>query len=156
MWWQNRLKQIIKILEASNINEIEVSFWGRKFRVSKGNSESLGANQKPQLVTITNPSGVQVDTFETQEISGKIVETSTGVEVRAPMVGTFYRAPSPESPPYVNVGDHVIPGQTLCIIEAMKIMNEIEAEVSGSISKILVENSKPVEYGQPLFIIEPD
>ena len=156
MWWQNRLKQLIEILEASNVNEIEVSFWGRRFRVSKGNSQLIGVNQNPQAIASVNPSTVSGGELATREAPRESGETSTGIEVKAPMVGTFYRAPSPESPPYVNVGDHVVPGQTLCIIEAMKIMNEIEAEVSGNISKILVENAKPVEYGQPLFIIEPD
>ncbi len=76
--------------------------------------------------------------------------------VRAPIVGTFYRAPAPDAPPYVEVGDHVKPGDVLCIIEAMKLMNEIESEVSGTIKEILVENAQPVEYDQPLFVIELD
>ena len=75
-------------------------------------------------------------------------------EVKSPMVGTFYRAPSPDADAYVNVGSNVTPGSVLCIIEAMKLMNEIESEVSGKIIKILVENSQPVEYNQPLFLIE--
>jgi acetyl-CoA carboxylase biotin carboxyl carrier protein len=77
------------------------------------------------------------------------------LEIRSPMVGTFYRAPSPEAPPYVEVGSRVSKGQTLCILEAMKLMNELEAEHAGVIREILVENSEPVEYGQPLFRIEP-
>lgn len=76
--------------------------------------------------------------------------------ITAPMVGTFYRAPAPDAPPYVNVGDDVIQGQALCIIEAMKLMNEIESEVKGRIVKILVENAEPVEYGQPLFVVEKE
>ena len=76
------------------------------------------------------------------------------VEVHSPMVGTFYRAPSPDADPYVEVGQSVSVGQTLCIVEAMKLMNEIEAEISGKIVKILVENAQPVEYNQPLFLIE--
>ncbi|WP_172958224.1 acetyl-CoA carboxylase biotin carboxyl carrier protein, partial [Thermus scotoductus] len=77
------------------------------------------------------------------------------VEVRAPIVGTFYRAPAPDAPPYVEEGDRVEKGQVLCIIEAMKLMNEIESEVSGIVKKILVKNGEPVEYGQPLFLIQP-
>lgn len=77
------------------------------------------------------------------------------VEVKAPIVGTFYRAPAPDAPPYVKEGDRVEKGQVLCIIEAMKLMNEIESEVSGIVRKILVQNGEPVEYGQPLFLIEP-
>ena len=83
-------------------------------------------------------------------------EESEGVEVTAPMVGTFYAAPSPESPPFVSVGDYVSAGQTLCIIEAMKIMNEIESDVTGRIAKIVVQNAEPVEYGQPIFLITLD
>ncbi|MBI0445771.1 acetyl-CoA carboxylase biotin carboxyl carrier protein [Deinococcus sp. DB0503] len=79
---------------------------------------------------------------------------STGTPVKAPIVGTFYAASSPDAPPYVKVGDKVQPGQVLCIIEAMKLMNEIEAEVSGTVREILVKNAEPVEYGQTLFIIE--
>ncbi len=87
-------------------------------------------------------------TAVTEEINHK------GVEVKAPIVGTFYRSPAPDAEPYVNVGDTVAVGQPLCIIEAMKIMNVIEAEVAGKVTKILVENGQPVEYNQTLFIIE--
>lgn len=79
-----------------------------------------------------------------------------GEFIRAPIVGTFYRSPSPDSDPFVNVGDRVQPGDVLCIIEAMKLMNEIECETSGIVQRILVENAEPVEYDQPLFIIDPD
>lgn len=82
-------------------------------------------------------------------------KASDGVEVTAPIVGTFYASPAPDAPPYVKVGDRVEPGTVLCIIEAMKLMNEIEAEVAGRVAEILVRNEEPVEYGQPLFRIEP-
>jgi acetyl-CoA carboxylase biotin carboxyl carrier protein len=83
-------------------------------------------------------------------------EASAGlIEVTSPMVGTFYRAPAPDAPPYVEVGAKVAPGAVLCIIEAMKLMNELEAEVSGTVARILVENAQPVEYGQVLFLIDP-
>ena len=88
--------------------------------------------------------------------AGAEQEADGGTEVRAPIVGTFYEAPSPEAEPFVSVGDHVSKGDVLCIIEAMKLMNEIEAEESGTIRKVLVENGTPVEYDQPLFIVEPD
>ena len=78
------------------------------------------------------------------------------LEVKSPIVGTFYRSPAPEAPAYASEGDHVRAGQVLCIIEAMKLMNEIEAEFDGIVRKVLVENAEPVEYGQPLFLIEPD
>ncbi|HEX7017249.1 MAG TPA: acetyl-CoA carboxylase biotin carboxyl carrier protein [Cyclobacteriaceae bacterium] len=78
------------------------------------------------------------------------------VEIRSPMIGTFYRSPNPDSPPFVSVGDKITKGQTVCIIEAMKLFNEIESEVSGTIVKVLVENATPVEYDQPLYLVEPD
>ena len=82
-------------------------------------------------------------------------DESRYVAIKSPMIGTFYRAPNPESDPFVNVGDKVKAGQTVCIIEAMKLFNEIEAEVSGTIVKVLVENASPVEYDQPLFLVDP-
>jgi len=96
---------------------------------------------------------------ERQDISAPPAAPSLAVrlvDVTSPMVGTFYRAPSPEAPSYVQVGDRIKPGQVLCILEAMKLMNEIEAEVGGRIAEIAVENTEPVEFGQLLFRIEPD
>jgi acetyl-CoA carboxylase biotin carboxyl carrier protein len=77
------------------------------------------------------------------------------VEIRAPMVGTFYRAPSPEAPPYAETGQIIEPGQVICIIEAMKLMNEIKSEIKGKVVEILIDNTEPVEFGQPMFLIEP-
>lgn len=149
--WQDRLKKIIDLLEASNVNEIEVSFWGRRFRVSKGNPSGGNKNANPVPVTIPSESEAHVEAPVREE-----TEDVKGVEIRAPMVGTFYRGPSPESPPFVEVGSHVTVGQTLCIIEAMKIMNEIESDVTGRVAEIPVENAQPVDYGHLLFTIEPD
>ncbi|HEY8402081.1 MAG TPA: acetyl-CoA carboxylase biotin carboxyl carrier protein [Cytophagaceae bacterium] len=89
----------------------------------------------------------------------KAAEPASGknlITIKSPMIGTFYRSSSPDSPPFVNVGDEVKPGQTVCIIEAMKLFNEIESEVSGKVVKILVDNASPVEYDQPLFLVEPN
>ena len=96
--------------------------------------------------------------FESAAKQGKeqIKEQDTNsVEIKSPMVGTFYRAPSPESAPYVEIGQNVEPGQVICIIEAMKLMNEIKAEVKGKILEVLVDNAEPIEFGQPIFLIEP-
>lgn len=155
--WQDKLKQLIELLEASNVHEIEVRFWGRRFRVSKGPKSEGGVqgvqSSPPQVTAESEPSGPkEVQAPSTEDENG----AADGVEIRAPIVGTFYRSPSPDTPPFANEGDHVTAGQTLCIIEAMKIMNEIESEVTGRVSKILAENAQPVEYGHPLFIIEPD
>tara|TARA_B100001105_G_scaffold104146_1_gene83516 strand:+ start:303 stop:764 length:462 start_codon:yes stop_codon:yes gene_type:complete len=149
--WQARLHTIIDILEASDVNEIEVSFFGRKYRVTKSApvENSLVSASASQMVQTAIP-------VDNRSLVSEPAPVSENVEITAPMVGTFYRAPSPESPFFVEEGDRVTAGQTLCIIEAMKIMNEIESEVTGRISKILMENAQAVEYGQALFVIEPD
>jgi acetyl-CoA carboxylase biotin carboxyl carrier protein len=149
--WQARLHTIIDILETSDVNEIEVSFFGRKYRVTKSApvENSLVSASASQMVQTAIP-------VDNRSLVSEPAPVSENVEITAPMVGTFYRAPSPESPFFVEEGDRVTAGQTLCIIEAMKIMNEIESEVTGRISKILMENAQAVEYGQALFVIEPD
>ena len=151
--WQDKLKEIIYILENSNVNEIEVSFWGRKFRVSK----------EPNIV-IQDDSGSDVqavdDPLESKETPGEdepvlTEQSSKGEELLSPMPGTYYAAATPDDPPFISKGDSVREGQTLCIIEAMKIMNEIESECDGIVTEIMVENGDPVEYNQPLFLIDP-
>ena len=147
--WQARLHTIIDILEASDVNEIEVSFFGRKYRVTKS------APVENSLVSAPVSQMVQTAPLVDNRLSvPEPVPDSENVKITAPMVGTFYRSPSPESPFFVEEGDRVTAGQTLCVIEAMKIMNEIESEVTGRISKILIENAQAVEYGQALFVIE--
>ncbi len=148
--WQDKLKEIIYILEQSDVNEIDLNFWGRKFRVVKSPG-ILSGNSIPQHPAAVIPVGND----SVPEAAINAPSTIKGDELLSPMPGTFYRASSPDADPFVNEGDSVSKGDTLCIIEAMKIMNEIEAETSGTIRKILIENSQPVEYNQPLFIIEP-
>ncbi len=148
--WQSKLQTIIDLLESSEVNEIEVSFFGRKYRVSKGK-----VPEQPQL-PIHAQNVVPPPVAENPSPQPPELPHSAGIEVTAPMVGTFYRSPSPESSSFVIEGDYVAAGQTLCIIEAMKIMNEIESEVTGRITKILGQDGQAVEYGQPLFVIEPD
>ena len=128
--WQTRLHTIIDILEASDVNEIEVSFFGRKYRVTKSApvQNSLVSAPASQMVQTALP-------VDNRPSAPEPAPVSEDVEITAPMVGTFYRAPSPESPFFVEEGDHVTAGQTLCIIEAMKIMNEIESEVTGRFQK---------------------
>ena len=155
--WQDKLKEIIYILENSNVNEIEVNFWGRNYRVSKQANVVI---QDGSIPIEKSPRSVNED----QNISlneGVTPESNTsdseeGEELLSPMPGTFYSAPTPEDPSFVNVGDEVKKGQTLCIIEAMKIMNEIESEYDGTITDIKVNNGDPVEYNQTLFIINPN
>ena len=146
--WQDKLKEIIYILENSDVNEIEATFWGRRFRVVKSASLKVSSPSTPAVTTSTAPSSKP-------EPSVEDVQPSSGENMLSPMPGTFYLASSPDADPFVKEGDSISEGDTLCIIEAMKIMNEIEAEQNGTITKILVENGKPVEYNQPLFVINP-
>ena len=146
--WQDKLKEIIYILDNSEVNEIEATFWGRRFRVVKSASLKVSSPSTPAVTTSTAPSSKP-------EPSAEAVQPSSGENILSPMPGTFYSASSPDTDPFVKEGESVSEGDTLCIIEAMKIMNEIEAEQNGTITKILVENGKPVEYNQPLFVINP-
>ena len=150
--WQDRLKEILYILENSDVNEIDVTFFGIRYRVVK---EAPGVEEGLPVATVTpkqttERSDIPEMSETTKEDNGQI----DGSEVLSPMPGTFFRSPSPEDESFVEEGDTVKKGDTLCIIEAMKIMNEIEAEDNGVIQKILVENGQAVEFNQPLFIIE--
>jgi len=159
--WQDKLKEIIYILENSNVNEIEVNFWGRKYRVVKQAGIVADVAQENNKVAIDN---INSEVLNKANLSSDNVgdnsessqdNSSIGEEVLSPMPGTFYSSPTPDDAPFVSEGTKVKKGQTLCIIEAMKIMNEIESEFDGVISEIKVDNSEPVEYNQPLFIIDP-
>ena len=155
--WQDKLKEIIYILENSDVNEIEINFWGRKYRVSKHASvvvqESSGLTSKEvtQNTIQSNPNPIEAE----NTLASDDNESFDGEDQLSPMPGTFYSAPTPEDEPFVSKGDAVKKGQVLCIIEAMKIMNEIESEFDGTVMKVNVNNGDPVEYNQPLFVIKP-
>ena len=150
--WQNKLKEIIYILENSDVNEIEINFWGRKFRVVKSPGINvLDENSKNNFSDFSE----QMNKTESKVSSVDSPPSSNANEILSPMPGTFYAAPSPDADAFIKKGAQVKKGDTLCIIEAMKIMNEIEAEHSGVISEILIKNGEPVEYNQPLFKINP-
>lgn len=151
--WQDKLKEIIYILENSNVNEIEVNFWGRKYRVVKNANISTAVSSLPDLKIVEK--NKSADKLDIKEEPKEVESTVKGESLLSPMPGTFYSSPTPDDPVFVSKGDTVKKGTTLCIIEAMKIMNEIEAECDGKIVDILVNNSEPVEYNQPLFIIDP-
>ncbi|MBO2518273.1 MULTISPECIES: acetyl-CoA carboxylase biotin carboxyl carrier protein [Limnochorda] len=147
------IKALVEVLGQSDVEELELQTAGTHLRIRR----AVGPRPAPVNGLVAEPSvetggtpaaGAQPAAEESLAQPGEIVVT-------APMVGTFYRAPAPDAPPYVEVGDTVEPGQPLCIIEAMKLMNEIEAEQRGRVRKILVANAQPVEYGQPLFVLEP-
>ncbi len=149
-----KIQELVRILESHDIGEIEIRRWGSKIRISKF---SASGNRKPPT-PVTQDYVVPGKKEVPEEAPAREGEASalkdTEVAVKTPIVGTFYNAPAPDAEPYVKVGDHISVGQPLCIIEAMKIMNVIESEVSGTLKKILVENAQPVEYNQALFIID--
>jgi acetyl-CoA carboxylase biotin carboxyl carrier protein len=144
------LKKLIRMVESSEIEEIELRRWWTKVRITKTRTAAPRNNSNGVVEVRLD------DSSPVQEAKPEDVPADENlVEVKSPMVGTFYRTPSPGAKPYAEVGDRIEVGQVLCIIEAMKLMNEIESEVSGSIVKILVDNEQPVEFGQVLFLVSP-
>ena len=143
---------MITLMNENGLMELEIEKDGMRVKLKKSSSQE-GFNG-PILVerqSVQSEAGqAKPQTIEQQDKSS--VKT---LEVKSPMVGTFYRAPSPEAPPYVEVGQVIQPGQVICIIEAMKLMNEIKAEIKGKILEILVDNAEPVEFGQPILLVEP-
>ena len=147
--WQDKLKEIIYILENSDVNEIEVTFWGKKIRVLK-NSPNVTTNSTDKTINTKD-----IQSSSSDNLENKNLDEENKISILSPMPGVFYSSQSPDKPPYVEEGDTIKSGQVLCIIESMKIMNEIESEHNGVIKKILVNNSDPVEFNQPLYDIEP-
>jgi len=142
----DEIKQLLELLKDTDITELQVERDGVKLKIRRERfAPSFG------ITPPIKPTAPEEAKFETKGLE----EGKKLITVTAPIVGIFYRAASPESPPFVEVGSSVKKGQVLCIIEAMKLMNEIESESDGIISKILIENGQPVEYGEPLFLIEP-
>lgn len=145
----NLFKKLIRLVEKSEITEFSVEEGDLKIKIAK-NLSSNNVHIPPVQ------SGQNSNEVVLPQTSVSTLPTSHLHEIRSPIVGTFYRSPAPEANSFVKEGDKVSPGKVLCIVEAMKLMNEIECDVSGQIVQILVENGKPVEYNQPLFLIEED
>ncbi len=143
-----KIKKLIEIIEESDIAELEISEGEESVRISRYSS------QVAPVAVAAAPAPVAVAPAAVEIASAPEAPKHQGHELKSPMVGTFYRSSSPGAKPFVEEGQSVSVGDTLCIIEAMKILNQIEADKSGKITKILVENAQPVEYDQPLFIIE--
>lgn len=148
-----KLKKLIDLVEESGIAEIEVTEGEEKVRITRTTAVSHAVYAAPAPAPVA-PAAAPAPVAPASPAAAPTPALNTANAQKSPMVGTFYRAPSPTSPAFVEVGQTVKEGDTLCIIEAMKLMNEIEAEKSGVIKAILVENAQPVEYGEPLFIIE--
>ena len=146
-----KVKKLIELLEESGIAELEIKEGEESVRISRS-STVVAAAPAPVVTNTPQPAPVSAITSATPETPATPA-VPAGNAIESPMVGTFYRAPSPESAPFIKVGDKVSEGDTLCIIEAMKMMNQIEAEHSGTVTAILVEDAEPVEFGQPLVTI---
>ncbi len=154
---KDELRDLIRLVEESQIDELEIRRWGRTIRIAKNSGHPGTASRPDTILPARDAIGAAATVPAESQGSARAPAPSSAAchEITSPMVGTFYRAPAPEAPPFVEVGDAVRPGQTICILEAMKLMNELECEVSGIVRKIAVENGEPVEYGQVLFEIEP-
>ena len=152
----NLIRKLVKIVDTSGITDLEIEEDGLRIKVAK-KIRNNQVNSQPQMVVQTESVTASATVTEEKAPTEKSEEPTGNIhEINSPIVGTFYRAPAPDADPYVQVGDSVSPGTVLCVVEAMKLMNEIESDVSGKVVKILVENGKPVEYNQPLFFIEPN
>lgn len=153
------IEALLKLVKKSGVSEVSLDMKDFKITV-KTNGHSSQVVSQPLVVAAPAPT-VQAAPAPAPAAAAPAppkpaqADESKLITVRSPMIGTFYRTPSPDKPPFVNVGDDIKSGKVLCIIEAMKLFNEIESEVSGKIVKVLVENASPVEYDQPLFLVEP-
>jgi len=144
------IKEMINLMNENNLMELEVEKDGMRIRLKKTASGQDLYNGPIMVERERLPQNRAQESAESMERAAEKT-----LEIKAPMVGTFYRAPSPEAPPYVEVGQMVEPGQVICVIEAMKLMNEIKSEIKGKVLEVLVDNSEPVEFGQSMFLIEP-
>ena len=151
-----KLKKLIDLVQESGIAELEITEGEEKVKIVKGGAVVVSGTAPPAAVMAQPAPSAASGAPAPTQAPPPATEPEPGQEghvVKAPMVGTFYRSPSPDAKPFIEVGQAVKEGDTICIIEAMKLMNEIEADASGVVKAILVENGQPVEYGQPLFIL---
>ena len=145
------IQELIDLLKKNNLTELELEREGLRIRVRN----EIGVKTVMPAVADQGTPG-STSASQPSAVAGTQTEDTTGmITIASPIVGTFYRSPSPDADPYVEEGDYVKKGQVLCIVEAMKLMNEIESEVNGRVMKILAESTKPVEYGQALFLVDP-
>ncbi|MEK6567330.1 MAG: acetyl-CoA carboxylase biotin carboxyl carrier protein [Candidatus Omnitrophota bacterium] len=146
------IKEMVVLMNENNLLELEVEKDGMRIKLKKNTAQAPEAQGAPIFIERERAPAPVLESKAQEAASSKIA--SNRIEVKSPMVGTFYRAPSPEAPPFAQVNQDIEPGQVVCIIEAMKLMNEIKSEVRGKVLEILVDNAEPVEFGQALFLIE--
>ncbi len=152
------IQSLIKFVAKSGVNEVKLEMKDIKISIRSGAKEKMIMQPAmPAQTTAVSPQVAEATTVEAANAKDDIAteNTSNYLTITSPIIGTFYRKPSPDKPVFVNVGDEVTEDSIVCIVEAMKLFNEIESEVSGKIVKILVEDSSPVEFGQPLFLVDP-
>jgi acetyl-CoA carboxylase biotin carboxyl carrier protein len=142
------LKRLVALMRANDLYEVEMEEEGRRVRVVRGGAPAVSYAAAAPAVAPQPAAALAA-------AAPAAAKESRGIEIPSPMVGTFYRSPSPDASPYVEVGDRIGKDTPVCIVEAMKVMNEIKAEVEGEILEILVQNGEPVEFGQPLFLVRP-
>jgi acetyl-CoA carboxylase biotin carboxyl carrier protein len=156
---ESQIKRLIKMVEESQIEELEVSRWGRKVRISKKARPVIAENGQTIVAAGAAETAAPAETAAAlAEKAAPAEAASTATDhpaITSPMVGTFYRSPSPEAEPFVKVGQKIEKGQVVCIVEAMKLMNEIESDQTGTVAEILAQDAQPVEFGQQLFLLEP-
>jgi acetyl-CoA carboxylase biotin carboxyl carrier protein len=149
------LQRLIQAIDESGLDSIEIERGGTRVRLSKSPPPAAPTSGQPAAAPHAAPAPAAEGAGAAGGAEAAAAPPSNVIDVPSPMVGTFYRSPAPDAPPYVEVGDTVAKGDTLCIIEAMKLMNELEAEFAGTVVEIPVENAEPVEFGQVLFRIDP-
>jgi acetyl-CoA carboxylase biotin carboxyl carrier protein len=154
----NEIQDLIKFVSKSGVSEVEIEKKDFKIIIK---SESKKAAEQPIIVQATAPAALPVAAPAPAPVAAPVAtpaapaEDTSLITIKSPMIGTFYRSAGPDKAPFINVGDSITQGNTICIIEAMKLFNEIEAEISGKIVKVLVDDASPVEYDQPLFLVQP-
>ncbi|NBD22687.1 acetyl-CoA carboxylase biotin carboxyl carrier protein [Paenibacillus glycinis] len=160
MFKLSEIKELIKLVDGTSVHELEIENDGARLMIRKpGKTEVVNVSQSaPFVTTYTQAPQTQAEAQAPVQAAPapQAAPANNYHEIKSPMVGTFYRASSPDKPPFVNVGDRINDKSIVCILEAMKLMNELEAEVRGEIVEILVENGQLVEFGQPLFLVKPE
>ena len=153
----SEIRDLIDFISQSGLNEVNVETKELKLHVKREPDQKIFKSSPAPVVAapVAVPSVAAVPAAAAPKAEKPAASSKKTADIKSPMIGTFYRSSNPDSPPFVSVGDRVEKGQTVCIIEAMKLFNEIESDISGKIVKVLVDNSSPVEYDQPLFLVDP-